>query len=212
MFQVTSYFLLAVFFSATTASAQIGDRSILDLRLTSDSIRVDLDNPILLLNIEAKNAGSENIILYNFGTNILQNVPIEDLCDVNQVGAGICVFLTHQNGNRIYINDYIPDTIMHDPFSNIGAYPTQKKSANDANRPVVLEGGGTHDLPVKFKFPELPEGLHGQYYLQLVYYSGVGIYDKWVVGDQQIQLDKKMWDAFPFQGCSSTNTIKLFFE
>jgi hypothetical protein len=160
------------------------------------------------LTFEAENGGPQNLLLYKFGTNMLQNVPMEALCDVNRIGAGIGVFLTDQSNNRIYLPDFVSD-----PFRTDSMPPARREIPRASpQHPIVLRVDETYALSIEFKFPQLPEGLRGKYYLRLVYYSGVGIYDRWVVGESQIRLDRKFWDATPFQGCTSTNTIKVFFE
>lgn len=201
------YIILILWFCASCSKAQSIDAKILEIEIMEDSIAILKEVPQMLLSIRIKNNSEHNMLLYGLGSNVLNNSEMDRLCNPRLVGGGLGIFIFNEQNKRQYSSWSIPDSIDHKPMPREKFEELMKQGTEKYLR------GTRVAIKSDFSFFQRRIDLQqymlkrGTYYLQVVYYSGVGIKDNYVVGEEQIERDRQFYNAEIYQGCAVSNRI-----
>lgn len=170
---------------------------------------VGRSNSIVDLSVLCSSRTSDNILLYGILSNLIFDIDQQVLCDTEKVGAGLCIQVFDSADRRVPAeidlhrdgyNRYLPTDVFIDKLAR--------------NRDKFLKGTKVLSFGDTLMFNRTIDlrNFHlkpGYYELQVVYYSGKGIYDDFVVGHDRVKQDEILYEAKPFQGCAISNRIQL---
>lgn len=189
-----------------TVKAQSVDGSLLQIQIVNDSLQTFADNPKVTISLSCKNNGNTDLLLYGLDNLLTTGVREDILKDPERVSASFALFIFNEKHERVYGVWSMPDSIAYKPMPREKLEARMEKNRLEyISKKKVLTGNSTLNFDKKIDLHEFPL-KNGTYYLQLIYFSGKRLMTK-LVGEAQIEQDKKTHNADLFQGYATTNQI-----
>jgi hypothetical protein len=181
--------------------------NLLEVKVLSDSLVVTKNDTEVPIKLQCRNKGKRNLLLYGILSNVLTNAETERLCNVDRVGGGVGLLIFNNQLLPEYTIESIPDSIDYKQIDR----DSFKKQMDKAKRQFLagtrtVEAASVLDLTIKVNIRQF-KLKPGKYYLQMIYYSGKGLRDNFVVGPEQIEKDMELHNAVVYQGCATSNQI-----
>ena len=201
--------ILACIFGLIEARAQHQGDSVLGIQIMCDSVSARTTDPRVSVLVLSSNTGQRNLILYGFDSNLLTvGFTPEDLCASDEVGAGIGALIYTENHQRRYSSFGIPPEIAYTPLSKERFERSVKESRRkflSGTKVLTKMDTSTSRVSIPLEKFYLTKG---KYWIQIIYYSGKNVVTR-VVGEDKALEDKILYDANIFEGCATSNKIKL---
>jgi hypothetical protein len=184
----------------------ISPRSI-EIEVLTDSGQVVVEDEKINLNLRCQNFCDQNLLLYGFDSDFNSFTTIDQICDVDHTSARFALFIYDEN-SEIRQPDWSLGDIDYKPMpaESLEAFMKTKK-LQYLTETRVIAGNAViiFRRNIDLKDYHLTKG---NYYLQVGYYSGVGV-EKALIGKTQIEKDKVTYNAQLYQGCSISNKIRF---
>ncbi len=199
------YLTIIFVFSAVSLWGQSAD-SLVEIQIVNDSLKTFANSPELTIPLRCKNNGNKNLIMYGFNSNLL-TAYVDRLCgNLEKIGGGIGVLIFNAKHERVYAMHTIPDSIDYKPipkerFEQLMGYNRMRYLAGTK----ILKALDISYVDKKFNLREFSL-KKGTYQLQLIVFAGKSLVTKGV-GIEQIEKDKKEYNAELYQGCAISNQI-----
>ncbi|MBT1699009.1 hypothetical protein KK083_19095 [Fulvivirgaceae bacterium PWU4] len=197
--------LIYIFILTSCSSSQES----LEIELLNDSVSITTGDSEVALTLACRNGGTENLLLYGIMSNLRTNADIERLCNINRVGGGVGLMLLNQSMSPVHVIESIPDSIDYKQYDNKHfSQEMEKGKARFLAGTRILKASEVLNLEMIVNIRQF-NLKPGRYYIQMVYYAGKGLKDNFVVGEEQIEKDMKLFDAVLYQGCAVSNKISI---
>jgi hypothetical protein len=185
--------------------AQSVNENVLNVQIVNDSLQTFASSPEVIISLRCENNSRKSLLLYGFDSNMI-TIPADRLCaNIERVGGGISVIIHSEKRERVYAVHTMPDSIAYKEMAEEKFAQLMK----DADRRYLA---GTKVLKRSITYIDKKLDLHefplarGTYYLQIIVFAGRSLMTK-AVGEQQIETDKKLYNAELYQGCAISNEI-----
>jgi hypothetical protein len=197
--------IITLFFFSDSIAQSVSEQS-MAIEIINDSLQVFANHGEITISLKCKNFTDKNLLLYGFESELRRYTDVVSICNVERTGGGIALFVYNERGEIQRPEWSIPDSIDYKPM------PKERLEVilnNDRLRFIngkkIIKGSGVlyFDRKIDLKDFHLKRG---RYYLQIGYYAGKGV-KKVMVGEEQIEKDKKAHAAELYQGCAISNKI-----
>lgn len=191
----------------TCVNGQSVDKGLIEMQIINDSLQTFASSPELTISLRCKNNRNKNLLLYGFEGNITKfGATVERACDQERVGGGIALLILNEKREREHATWSIPDSIDYKPMPKEKFEQRMGQGRLEYLRGTkILKGSDVMYVDQKIDLREF-SFKKGTYYLQIIYYSGKKLKTK-TVGEEQIEKDKKAYNAELYQGCVISNEI-----
>jgi hypothetical protein len=202
------YISIILYLLIVTAKAQSVNDNFIEIQIINDSLQTFSDKPELTISLRCKNDSDKNLLLYGFGGSNVLKVGADRLCaNQDRISGGIGLLIFNEKHERVYaVLSIHNDSTAYKPMTrekleermnqNRLKYLTETK---------VIEGGSILDFDKTIDLHEFPL-RKGTYFLQVIGFAGKSLKTK-LVGEEQIEKDKKANNAELYQGCAISNEI-----
>lgn len=201
-------FLLSALSSLISAFSQSNLDGSIELRIENDSLQVSIDYPETEIELSCKNLGNSNLLLYGIVGNVTKIARVDAVCDVEKAGGGLVISIFDMRNERIKPNPGPSESIHSEPMSTERFANLMRQAREEylSNLKVVKKG---EVLLVHERISLKDYGLkRGAYRVQITYFSGRKLLTT-RVGEEQVEVDKKLNGAELYQGCAQSNFISL---
>jgi hypothetical protein len=198
---------IILFSLIVTANAQSVEVNMIEIEIANDSLKVSASTPEVVLSLRCKNNSSRNLLLYGFGGSNVLKVGTDRLCaNQDRISGGIGLLIFNDKHERVYAVLSMPDSIAYKPMPLEQVEATiEKNRLKYLLETKVVQGDSTLCFEKKIDLNEFSL-RKGRYYLQVIGYAGKSLKTK-MVGEEQIEKDKKAHNAELYQGCAISNEI-----
>ena len=134
-------------------------------------------------------------------------VGADRLCaNQNRISGGIGLLIFNEKHEKVYAVHIMPDSIAYKPMTLEKVQATiEKNRLKYLSETKVIKASSTLSFDKKIDLHEFSL-KKGRYYLQVIGFAGESLKTK-MVGEEQIEKDKKAYNAELYQGCAISNEI-----